>query len=86
MLTAAIWVQGLACCARISCVCAMNALITLQHVVGPLIRAGRLTIEELIAGLQYVVDSLEEEIARRELAEGQDDNEESSSEGADHFA
>ena len=45
-----------------------------------------LTIEELIAGLQYVVDSLEEEIARRELAEGQDDNEESSSEGADHFA
>ena len=45
-----------------------------------------LTIEELIAGLQYVVDSLEEEIARRELAEGQDDNEESCSEGAGHFA
>ena len=57
-------------------------IILVQLCIGQIVRAGRVSIEELIAGLQYLVDSLEDELARRESAEGQDDNEE----GSDNFA
>ena len=57
-------------------------IILVQLCIEQLARRGRVAIEELIAGLQYIVDELEDELARRESAEGQDDNEE----GSDNFA
>ena len=58
-------------------------IILVQLCIEQLAGRGRIAIEELIAGLQYIVDELEDEIARRESAsEGQDDNEE----GSDNFA